>query len=202
MHMNPGSLVEKNVTAIPRQFAKKKQLIPVDSIFQDLDSAKCDVIMLRNGEEIKGKVLEINLTEVKYKRCDNPNGPIISLRKQDVFIIKYANGTKDVINNATTQSNPDETSAAIVCPEAIAGFILALAAFPISLFLLFLISELALPVFLIFTIAGLVLSGIALAKINRNPEKYRSRGLEIAGLVFGILGAVIGSILALLTYFF
>ena len=32
---------------------------------------KCDVIILKTGDEIKGKVSEITLTEIKYKKCTN-----------------------------------------------------------------------------------------------------------------------------------
>jgi hypothetical protein len=55
-----------------------------------------DVITKKNGEDIKAKVLEITLTEVKYKNFNNLEGPIISIAKSDVIFVKYENGTKDV----------------------------------------------------------------------------------------------------------
>lgn len=57
-----------------------------------------DLIIKRNGDEIKSKVLEVALTIIKYKKFDNPNGPTFEILKSEVFIIKYENGTKDVIN--------------------------------------------------------------------------------------------------------
>jgi hypothetical protein len=57
-----------------------------------------DVITLKNGNEIKAKVAEISDTEIKYKRFDNLDGPTIVIAKNEVFIIKYENGTREVIN--------------------------------------------------------------------------------------------------------
>ena len=59
-----------------------------------------DVILKRNGEEVQVKVQEISLHEIKYKRFDNLDGPMISISKRDVFMIKYENGTKEVFNEA------------------------------------------------------------------------------------------------------
>ena len=56
-----------------------------------------DLIVKENGDELKNvKVLEITLTEIKYKRASNMDGPLYSIAKSDVFMIKYANGEKDV----------------------------------------------------------------------------------------------------------
>ena len=190
MQMNPGSLAQKSITAIPKKVPDHEQPIPEDSFTPD--SANCDVIILRNGDEIKGKVLEITLTEVKYKKCDNLNGPTISLRKQDVFIIKYPNGTKEVINNGIPQIQPDFTSEARSSPEAIAGLIFALAAIPFILFSLIAGSFYAIIGGIILAIGGFMLSIVALDKMKRNPNKYRGDGLAIAGLILGILCTIVG----------
>lgn len=65
-----------------------------------------DFIVLKNGDEIKSKVLEITQTELRYKKFDNIDGPTFTISKIDVFMIRYANGSKDVINSiAQTNSN-------------------------------------------------------------------------------------------------
>jgi TM2 domain-containing membrane protein YozV len=64
----------------------------------------CDILTLKNGDELKVKVTEIGTSEIKYKRCDNPNGPTITVRKSEVFSIKYSNGTKDVFSNSNSSS--------------------------------------------------------------------------------------------------
>ncbi len=55
-----------------------------------------DIITKTNGDEIKVKVLEVNQTEIKYKQFDNLNGPLFTISKSDILIIKYENGSKDV----------------------------------------------------------------------------------------------------------
>jgi len=64
-----------------------------------------DIILLRDGTEIKAIVTEITPVEIKYKAFENPNGPTITLWKKDVFVINYANGTRDVIGTASTSRN-------------------------------------------------------------------------------------------------
>jgi hypothetical protein len=62
-----------------------------------------DIITLKNGDEIKAKVQEIGLSDVKYKKFENANGPTYTLLKTEIFMIKYENGEKDVF---TTQTQP------------------------------------------------------------------------------------------------
>jgi len=70
-----------------------------------------DVIILKTGDEIKSKVLEITPDLVKYKKWENHEGPAYSVYKSDVFMIKYANGTKDVFNTVpTANSNTNQIS--------------------------------------------------------------------------------------------
>lgn len=57
-----------------------------------------DIITLKNGEEISAKVTEIELNLIKYRRFDNQTGPVYTVNKTDVFMIKYENGTKDVFD--------------------------------------------------------------------------------------------------------
>jgi hypothetical protein len=54
-----------------------------------------DTLSMRSGENILVKVIEVGTSEVKYKKIDNLNGPIFSILKSDLLIIKYENGTKD-----------------------------------------------------------------------------------------------------------
>ena len=63
-----------------------------------------DNIILKNGSEIQAKVLEVSPGQIKYRRQDNPDGPIYTTGTLDVLLIKYANGTKDVLNQPTTHT--------------------------------------------------------------------------------------------------
>lgn len=60
-----------------------------------------DIITYRNGTEVKVKVTEVNATEVKFKRTDNIDGPTYTVLKDDLFLIKYENGTKEVFSTET-----------------------------------------------------------------------------------------------------
>jgi len=53
-----------------------------------------DLIIKKNKEEIKAKVLEIGLEEIKYKLPGNEDGPAISIAKEEVWKIKFENGTE------------------------------------------------------------------------------------------------------------
>ena len=57
-----------------------------------------DVITKKTGENIKAKILEVGLTEIKYKKFDNKNGPTYIISNSDVSMILYENGTKVMFN--------------------------------------------------------------------------------------------------------
>lgn len=71
-----------------------------------------DVLIKKNGDELQVKVEEITPTQVKYRRFDNLEGPLISVSKTTVFMIRYENGTKEVFNEA---ARPD-ASAPVYAP--------------------------------------------------------------------------------------
>jgi hypothetical protein len=52
-----------------------------------------------NGEEIEVIVSDITSEFISYKKCNNIDGPKYSIEKSKVFIIKYKNGSKEIINN-------------------------------------------------------------------------------------------------------
>ena len=58
-----------------------------------------DVIVLRDALEIESKILEIDGTNVRYKKWDNPNGPTYNVPKEKVLLIRFANGTKEGFDN-------------------------------------------------------------------------------------------------------
>src|SRR5688572_25608022 len=48
-----------------------------------------DVLTLMNGTEIKAKVLEINDTEVRYRNFGDNDGPVRTVSKSELFMIRY-----------------------------------------------------------------------------------------------------------------
>jgi hypothetical protein len=69
-----------------------------------------DIITKKTGEDISVKISEVTQTEIKYKKFDNLEGPIFSILKSDVLMIRYENGTKDIFNETTTTTQPIITS--------------------------------------------------------------------------------------------
>lgn len=63
-----------------------------------------DIIVLKNTEEIKTKVIEIDTDKVKYKLWENLEGPIYNILKSDIFMIKYENGKKETFESKTTKT--------------------------------------------------------------------------------------------------
>ena len=63
-----------------------------------------DIITKKSGEDIKAKVLEVMENEIKYKLFDYLDGPTYTLRKSEILMIHYSNGTNEVIN---TDSSSD-----------------------------------------------------------------------------------------------
>ncbi|HWK07804.1 MAG TPA: hypothetical protein VNS58_29430 [Puia sp.] len=89
-----------------------------------------DTITLKDGSEIKAKVTEVNSSEVKYKKWNNLDGPVFVIDKTTVFMIKYQNGGKDVINPIQQPSQapaqqppqPNKPTAPYIVAQA-AGFV-------------------------------------------------------------------------------
>jgi hypothetical protein len=55
-----------------------------------------DEITLKSGDILKAKILEIGTEEIVYKKFENLSGPSYKTKKDQVFMIKYENGTKDL----------------------------------------------------------------------------------------------------------
>jgi hypothetical protein len=70
-----------------------------------------DIITKKSGEEIQAKILEVNPTNVKYKRFDYLDGPIFTLLKSDIAMILYQNGVKELFND-----NEQKSPVSIVSP--------------------------------------------------------------------------------------
>jgi hypothetical protein len=68
------------------------------------DDRPCDFVIFHDGTEIEAVVMEISETEIKYKLCNNQGGPLYSVSKSKIFMIKYSNGTKEVYEKKTTNS--------------------------------------------------------------------------------------------------
>jgi|TARA_B110000091_G_C13653130_1_gene406253 hypothetical protein len=69
--------------------------------------SKCDNIILKDGSEISAKIVEITPDLIKYRKCNNLDGPLFSINTNDVLLIRYLDGTKEVfkVNNNSEKNN-------------------------------------------------------------------------------------------------
>lgn len=77
--------------------------IPVSVIAQDK-------ITFLNGDELFVKVLEINETNVKYKKANEVEAPMHTISKSTIFSIVYLNGSKDIFWTQNSIKNTEEKS--------------------------------------------------------------------------------------------
>jgi hypothetical protein len=61
-----------------------------------------DTIIKRNDVRIIGKVTEIGPAEVKYRRMDMPDGPLFIERKEEIRMIIYKGGQKEIFDAPVT----------------------------------------------------------------------------------------------------
>jgi hypothetical protein len=75
---------------------KQSTLILFAIIFTMTGAFSQDIITTKTGEDILAKMVEVGHTEIKYKKFDNQEGPLFTILKSDVLMIRYENGTKDI----------------------------------------------------------------------------------------------------------
>jgi len=87
----------------------------------DVPAAAFDVIVLNNGDIIHGKVMEVGMLLIRYKRTDIPDGPIYELNKNEVYAISYRNQLTEYMEpqDSTLFRNQETPSAtdSIALPE-------------------------------------------------------------------------------------
>jgi hypothetical protein len=203
--INSFTAINNNEITLPRETSVLiKSNVP--------DTNECDVIQLKDNKEISCLVTEISSTEIRYKRCDNLTGPTIVISKADVFLITYKNGAVELINSKSeapvkapvtnqTPTNSNSNTPEIVTekkthPFAKNGFICMLAGYGFSLFGLF-SPALFVFAFLLFIVA-IVLSSIALVRINRDPKKFKGKKRAILTILLSVLGFIVAPVLAYL----
>lgn len=180
------------------------------SFFPPEDS--CDVLIFKDGSEVKVKVTEVGINDIKYKRCNNLEGPNHISRKSEIFMIKYANGNKEVVRSEsgsgepmkTYESQPRRSSQANtyrdkprrIHPLAIPSLVLGTADYFIGLYcLIFAISGMAYIVLLIPVLIGLaafIMGRLALNDIKEHPDTWKGKGFAIPGMIVGMIVAGIG----------
>lgn len=103
-----GDFISANVNTtnpIPEKEEAEKEEAQQEEAVETIND--CDLITLKNGDEISAKVEEVGDDYIKYKRCDNLNGPTFNKSTDEVFMIKYSNGTKTIIEHKSKESTKE-----------------------------------------------------------------------------------------------
>ena len=175
------TVASNNHKNCPPILKKQKPLI--------INNEPCDELIFRDGSEIKGKVIEITRTEIKYKKCDMLDGPLYVVKKSKIFIIKYANGARDVFKEETIENDQNSNQ------NVKKNHNLATLAFIFGLIGIY-------PsVISILGIAGIIFGIMALKKIKQEPDKYKGEVISKIGMVFGIVGLIFGVLIITLLIF-
>ena len=65
-----------------------------------------DIIVTHESERIDAKVYEVSETEVRYKRSDNPDGPIFVMSTDKIATIVFENGSVQTFSSRKNNYNP------------------------------------------------------------------------------------------------
>lgn len=158
----------------------KNEIIDIPKQKNILFDAGCDNITFLNGNEEEVKLMEIGDDYIKYKRCDNLDGPTFTVSKSKLFMIVYSNGNKEVIEHEETEEKPkyqeqynsnDKYRSNYSSEPEVNGFALA---------------SLVLGILGFIPLAGLIFGAIALDKIKKQPEKYKGKGIATAGVILSL----------------
>ena len=63
-------------------------------------AAAQDIVTKKDGTDIRAKILEVNLDNIRYKSFSNLEGPTYTLPLSEILMIQYANGEREIINQS------------------------------------------------------------------------------------------------------
>lgn len=73
-----------------------------------------DIIVTKEGVDIKAQVLEVGTGTVRYRLFDEPDGAIYTMRKSDILMIRHYSGRNEVFKSASGYAAYREPVADIV----------------------------------------------------------------------------------------
>lgn len=197
-YQSGNDLLASTGNTIPLSTAIYNTALPVIDIKTEISGVKiisknihkladsCDIIILKSGVQIHAKVIEIGLSEIKYKKCSYLEGPVIVVSNADVYRIQYANGTEEIIPQNDTDDDYAKTSVKNIKSMRTEG--LGEAGFFASILGLFIAG---IPLGLLAFIFGI----ISLVKISTHPEKYKGQGFAFVAIILGLIDVLLVLIL-------
>lgn len=170
------------LVSVPKENYQSKETVDLQP--------NCETLVLIDGREILVKLLEISQKELKYKRCDYPDGPTVVIDRAEVDRVIYDNGAVDVISGysaprdgGNVQSGNDSRAPAKRLE------VLGLLSMIFGITGLFFFG-------ILFGLTAIILGFISMSKFSSRPDEFMGRGFMITGLIVGFV-AVIGMLLVL-----
>jgi hypothetical protein len=162
---------------------------PSHSVAKDTAVKKathCERVVFRDGTERDVILLEIGIGEIRFKSCDNPDGPVYIKEKSSIFMIVHKDGSKEVMKEEEVKPSPTELNNYNDEPykrpvrtnrSIITGFIFSLTGFY--------------PLIFVGSLIGIIMSAVYLNKNRENPEVYSMDKMARTTLILSIIGLVI-----------
>ncbi len=165
---------------IASDFQYNQQNAP-DLFFDD----ECETLVMVDGRRLLVKVIEINQQEIKYKKCNYLQGPIVVVDKKDVDRIVYANGAVDIVSgySAPDKKSPRSSPDSEEQPVQKRLEVMALMSMLFGITGLFIAA-------LVFGLMALIFGFVSMMKFSANPREFGGRGMAIAGIIIGILDII------------
>jgi hypothetical protein len=210
--INPTPLAEQTINSTKTELKKNKSTtnyiintykttaqkitpsVKVKNNFK-VNDGDCDVLVLKSGEELSVKIKEIGEQEIRYVKCDNLTGPVYVVKKSSAFMVKFANGAKEIFTNnepekpnssvKNSRNNPNAPQPK-TDPLGIISFFGVL----ISMFVPFPTGVLLLLGFYAMAIASLL-------RIKNNPDQYKGKAWAIMALLLPLITLVLVIIIIL-----
>lgn len=151
----------------------------------------CDKIYFSDRTSIDAIISEITDTHIKYKKCNNPDGPLYTVSIDKINLIKFANGDEFIPElpeetlDTPQKNKPSESSedARPIAGANIAGFILTIFAYIFFMVGLFIPN---ITFGIVFLSLALILSFVGLIT-GATGIKKRWKGLGISALIIGLI---------------
>ena len=96
---------------------KTKLIFSVIIVFTTLVAQAQDMLILKSGEDINAKIVEIGTQEISYKKFENLDGPVYTIQKEKIFMIKYQNGTKETFGSQLNEDAKTEQKMVLNAPS-------------------------------------------------------------------------------------
>ncbi|MBI1305318.1 MAG: DUF4190 domain-containing protein [Bacteroidetes bacterium] len=150
------------------------------------DSSGCALMILANGDELQIQIDSITSDSVFYSHCNEPDSAI-SKDIGSVFMIKYADGSKQVfepqVSQGFSEQNGVDRRYLDFAPRSRSALTFGI--------LSFLFPSLG----IVFSILAIIHGMSASRIINENPDTYRGASAASAGVTLGIIFLILSVIL-------